>query len=137
MARTTAAAVQGVLVNDYDPNTPSLTPFIDAASVLVERCVARAAERSMTVSSSDWEILERWLAAHAYCCNDPTYLERQTQSARGRYMGTSGLGLNGTRYGQMALTLDPTGTLAKLGKTVQIEWLGLPESEQLDYDERD
>lgn len=140
MARTSSSAVQGILLKDYDDlDAPSLTPFIDTASNIVDQIVTCATAKGMTLSAATLELIERWLAAHSYVCSDPTYLEKQTQSARGRYMGTSGLGLEGSRYGQMAMTLDPSGCLRSLNKSLRAraEWLGLPPSEQTDYEDRD
>ncbi len=143
MARTTPAAVQGVLGPHYDGQT-SLTPFIDTANAIVERIAEQDADSIMT--SVRLEIVERWLAGHFYAHADQL---RQTESAGGKasatYQGQTGMNLSSTQYGQSAMLLDFTGLLAKLSKQAEeggrrkvgFQWLGLPPSEQTDYVDRD
>jgi len=63
--------------------------------------------------------IERWLAAHCIAMSD-----RETGIAKERigdntevtYSGKTGMGLTATRYGQMAISIDPSKTLAVVGK---------------------
>lgn len=140
MARTTTQAVQAILGADYDTlEEPDLTPYVETAAVLTAQMESCAEGRSYTHGAAQLEMIERWLAAHAYVCSDPTYLEKETQRARGKFMGTSGKGLEGSRYGQMAISLDGSGCLKSLNTQTrpQLLWLGLPPSEQTDYEDRD
>lgn len=134
MGRTTEDQVRGILLKDYDSqNNPSLDPFIEAASALTDGVVAAAARKGVVLGDASLELIERWLAAHGYCMNDPQYSEKQTGRARGVYLGDKAVkGLDGSRYGQHAKLLDPTGYLKALDKGggVGLYWLGLYPSEQ-------
>lgn len=139
MARTTEDAVKLLLLADYDSQVnPSLIPFIDSASALVDSAVVCAKAKNQPLDTDRQEIIERWLAAHAYTCSDPTYREKQTQSARGVFMGSSGMALQSSRYGQMAMMLDPSGCVASLSNQNQGQafWLGTRPSEATDYIDR-
>lgn len=140
MARTSESLVRGLLLKDYDNATsPDLAPFIDSAGALVDQVVACGVRKEVTVTNALAELIERWLAAHAYCMNDPQYSEKQTGRSKGVYLGDKNVkGLEGSRYGQHAKLLDPTGYLRSLDKTgaVGIQWLGLRESEQTAYEDR-
>lgn len=140
MSRTVPSAVQAILGPNYDTrNNPSLTPFIDAASAMVDDVVDCAAEEGTTLTAAKLELIERWLAAHFYHCSDPTYSSRSTEGASGSFMGQGTQGIEGSRYGQMALRLDPSGCLraTEKGSNGQFIWLGKPPSEQIDVDDRD
>lgn len=140
MARTTPILVKGILGGDYDEGlSPSLSPYIDTASMVIDQVVVCAVAKGVALTDLQLEMIERWLSAHCYTCMDPSYLEKQTQSARGRFFGTSGLGLDGSRYGQMAKRLDFSGCLASIDKPSRprMDWLGLVLSEQTDYEDRD
>lgn len=139
--RTTSAAVQALMLpgKDYDTeNAPSLTGFIATASVIVDRAVTCASNRGITISDTESELMERWVAAHAYCMSDPTYASKSTQGASASFTGQTGMHLEQTRYGQTAMDLDPSGCLARVGKQkfAYTAWLGLPESGQTDYEDR-
>lgn len=143
MARTTSELVQGLLLSDYGPTrsgaTPSLTPFIDTASAIVDQVATCATAKGSTLTSTQLELIERWLAAHAYCQSDQPYAEKKTQEASAVYQGRTGMNLDGTKYGQMAQTLDPTGCLSTLSKRNRVRaiWLGKAPSAQTDYPDRD
>lgn len=146
MARTDADAVKGVLRlgtegGDYDNvNNPSLTPYIDAASSVVDDVIDCATEKNVTLSTAKRELIERWLAAHMYAMSDQTYAKKKTGDAYSEFHGKTGLYLEATKYGQTALILDPSGCLREIGmggKQATFCWLGLPPSEQTDYEDRD
>lgn len=143
--RTTSSAVQGILRlgsegGDYDDaNSPSLDPYIESAASVVDDVVECATSKGVTLSSAKRELIERWLAAHMYCLSDQTYAREKTGDAEGVAHGQTGMFLESTRYGQNALTLDPSGCLRELssGKRVSFDWLGLAPSAQTDYEDRD
>lgn len=106
-----------------------LTEFIDAASQLVD-------DLCLTSGYTDVKLarIETWLAAHFYCILAPRrYVENvgQLQSTKETKVD---LGLNVTRYGQMAMQLDTAGNLAGnnnkmekiLPKKIRALWLGTP-----------
>jgi hypothetical protein len=141
MARTDAAAVKRVLMKDYDTrNEYSLQTFIDTASAIVDRVNTCATSKGYTLSTSELELIERWLAAHCYSMSDQPYFEKQTDKAYARYQGKTGMKLYASKYGQMAMTLDPSGCLESIGaeqrRVASCNWLGSLESEQTDYVDR-
>jgi hypothetical protein len=143
MPRTTVGAVQKILMKDYDlDGLPSLEPFIATASALMDRIVTCAIDNGTPLTDVETELIERWLAAHFYACSDRPYVSRTTDKAGATFAGQTGMYLEATSYGQMAVTLDWSGclsTLAAGGVTpvVGLDWLGKAPSEQTNYDDRD
>ena len=142
MARTTAAAVKLVMApgKDYDTNrSPDLTPFIDTASAVVDRVAACATAKGITLSSTELELIERWLSAHFHCVSDKPYSTRSTQGASGGFHGQTAMALDATLYGQTAKGIDYSGCLAAIfaKQKARMKWLGKPPSEQVDYVNRD
>jgi hypothetical protein len=146
MARTNADAVKGVLRlgsegGDYDDDfSPSLIPYIDAASMLIDQAVTCAAKKNKALTTTQQEILERWVAAHFYCCSDRTYQARNTAQAGGTFSGQTAMYLEATLYGQTAMRLDPSGCLAAIGgkqrNTARGIWLGKPDRDERAYEDR-
>lgn len=127
--RTTSSAVL-LLMDGVDPLT-DLTSFIEVASHIVDRI--SDADEDDEVSSATLELIERWLSAHAYAQRDPSVVPTSERAGPvgASYQSSVGLFLKNTRYGQMAILLDPTGTLLELsegrGKLVaSVHWLGTP-----------
>lgn len=140
--RTTVADVKAVLLpgKDYDTeDAPSLQPFIDTATVIVDRVATCATDRDKTLTSGELELIERWLAAHLYAMSDQTYASKSTAGASASFHGQTGMHLEATKYGQTAVTLDYSGCLTAIGKrqTARGAWLGKRKSEQTDYSSRD
>jgi len=118
MPRTDAASVMAIV--EVEPSV-DLTPFIDAASSLVDRIEG--------LDPDSLRRVETWLAAHFYCIRDPRYLTEKTDTVGGTIESKVGLNLAVTRYGQMAMVLDTTGTLRRLSEgrsTPNVYWAGLP-----------
>lgn len=138
MARTSSSSVQGVLLQDYDSNrSPDLSPFIDTANAIVTRAAACATARGITLSDSELELIERWLAAHCYKMSDQAVASRNTGKAGGSFQGQTAMYFESTKYGQTAVGLDYSGCLTALNKPrAQAFWLGKPESDQIDYEDR-
>lgn len=141
MARTTAKAVQDILLDNYDAeNKPSLTRFIEAANVLVTRVAACAAAKSKTLTAAELELIECWLAAHFYAYGpDLTYASKSTANKSATFHGKTEMNLDGTPYGQTAKGLDFSGCLAAFDKRQVASgfWAGKVPSEQIDYADRD
>lgn len=141
--RTSPSAVQGILLMDYDTiNNPSLTPFIETASVIADEVADYASENSIAITSEKLELIERWLAAHCYCLSDQPYTFKQTKAVSANFQGKTAMYFEATKYGQMAVTLDSTGYLSTIsegnvGVTVSGIWLGKPPSQQIPYVDRD
>lgn len=144
--RTDSEAVKGVLVDNYDEDEdtgegPDLTPFIEAASSVVDDVSACAIAKGKALTSAKLELIERWLSAHFYVMNDPTFRERANLTSKAVFDGSTGMYLEASRFGQMAVTLDSSGCLSAIAsgtrKKASAGWLGLPPSEQVPYWQRD
>lgn len=140
MSRASSADVRAIIDSDTALN---LSPFIEAASGLVDYIVTQDANSIM--SAAQLRKCETWLAAHFYAHRDPQYSTKSTEKASANFQGQTAMYLDSTVWGQTAKVLDLTGTLAKLddqartGKVrkATLTWLGLPPSGQTDYTERD
>lgn len=141
MSRTTDTAVKAILGILYNTETnPSLTAFIDSASVMVDNAVSCATLNGVTITDASLERMEAYLAAHLYGLQDQFLSEERTGKAAGKYQGMTGKGLDATTYGQMAKRFDPSGCLSQADEgvsLVSLNWLGKPPSEQIDYLDRD
>lgn len=142
MARTDSDSVKAVLApgGDYDLlNEPSLTPFITVANLIMNRVMTCASLKGVTISDDEALAMETWLAAHAYQASDQGYTSKSTEGASGSFMGQTGMGIDGTKYGQTALMMDPSGCLAAItrGSSASMMWLGKAPSAQTDYEDRD
>lgn len=138
MSRTNEDNVMGIMSNEYDiEETPSLIPFIDTASSMVDDLVECAAEKGVVLSDSKLELIERWLSAHFYSQSDKPYTESETIEARAKYNGQTKMYLESTLYGQTAVKLDPTGCLAAIAgeedKSAGVIWMGKRPSEQVPW----
>lgn len=145
MARTNAAAVQAILGGTATGSnwngTTSVDPFIATATVIVDRVETCAIADESPLTAAELELVERWLAAHCYQQFDKGYTQRSTLSASGSFEGQTGMYLESTRYGQMAMAVDPSGCLRAQnagGRTVATAvWLGKPPSEQVNVWDRE
>lgn len=138
-ARTNAILVQAILQDNYKAGV-DLTPFITAATTIVDRVATGAAAKCLPLTTSELELIERWLAAHFYCVNDPLYMSKSTGGASGNFQrGAPTEGFQTTDYGRQAVALDYSGVLNAIGKRsfASAVWLGKPPSEQIPYTQRD
>lgn len=142
--RTTSAAVRALLEpgKAYDTvDSPSLTPFIDAASAMIDDVNECATADGVTLGDTRLELIERWLAAHFYVMSDQAYTSEGTEGASASYQGQTAMFLTASKYGQMAMRLDKSGCLEAVGgaerKVASGFWLGKPPSGQTPYRNRD
>lgn len=138
--RTTSVLVKGILGDNYDTLVnPDLTPAITAANMVMNRVATMASTKGMALSTTELELIERWLSAHFYCVNDPLYTSRSTQGASGSFqVGQAIEGFGSTEYGRQAMAMDYSGCL-KVMSTKQravMTWLGKPPSAQIRYNQR-
>lgn len=133
--RTTETAIKAILGSHYD-GTSELQPFIDTATLLVDD-IAGSDE---SISLARLERIECYLSAHYYSLKDPIVQSRSTGRASGQFQGRTDLGFDGSRYGQEAKRLDPTGYLVRLDQPQRPKascmWLGKVPSDQLSAMER-
>jgi hypothetical protein len=105
--RATEQAVLGLM--DTTLTAEQITPFLESANVVVTgKCTG------VEYGAEVLELIERWLAAHLACSLDPQIAEETAGAGKWKYEGTSGTGLNASRYGQQVKLLDYKGTLANL-----------------------
>jgi hypothetical protein len=102
MVRATADSVKKLVPTDIS----DLTIFIETANMVVN-------DNLLTTGISEPGLtkIEIYLAAHFLCL-----VERQPKSQKfgdsaSKFLGVSGLGLNGTLFGQSAIILDYSGKL--------------------------
>ena len=107
MSRVKTAGVK-VLI---DTELVDLSVFIQAASVQVDTIAALG-----TLSAAVLKEIERWLAAHYVSMRVRQDAKATMGDTSHTYEGKTGMGLLSTRYGQQAVLLDTTGTLANAGK---------------------
>lgn len=115
----------------------SIKPFIDAANALTDYVSSQDSQNLL--NSALLIQIEKYLAAHFYEARDPQYDEKKTGDASSVFQGEWGMGLDRTSWGQNAKMLDVTGTLRSISKgvvRVSMDWLGLAESDQTDYVDR-
>lgn len=139
MSRTSESDVRAIISSD---STLDLSLFIQAASSLtdyVDNC-----DTAGLLSTRQLREIETWLSAWMYETRDQGYQEKKTGDASAIFQGRTGLYFEANFWGQRAVMIDITGCLAGLQeqavggkKSVNLVWLGKPESEQTDYVDRD
>jgi hypothetical protein len=142
--RTTSDAVKSILRDkgDYGPlpdgTDPSLDPYIDSASVVIDRVVACAARKRITIGSEEAEIIERWLSAHLYAVSDRPVQSESKGRGSHSLQGQTGMGFEFTGYGQQAMSIDPSGCLRTLNKGGRVGggWLGKNKPDRRTWTER-
>jgi len=116
-ARVTTAEVKEII----DTDLTDLTVFITVADQHVDRVAAA----DSSLAAATLKEISRWLAAHFTAIRDPRESKSTVGPTSFTYEGKTGMGLSFTRYGQQALLLDTTGTLANLGmKKASVDYLG-------------
>jgi hypothetical protein len=110
MPRTNESDVRAIFDTDLD--STSLTAWIEIASEYVDDIAAA----DSSLSSTRLETLEKLITAHFASSQDQRIQRADRNSASVTYQGETGEGFSGTKYGQQALALDPTGTLANSQK---------------------
>ena len=109
MARVTEAEVLEIMDNDLEEG--DVSPFVISANVFVTQHLGGK------LSEDVLKEIERWVAAHMVASTkDRQIKDTGADNAYIKYTGYWSEGLNGTSYGQMAIALDATGTLAILAK---------------------
>ena len=117
MARVTATEVKAIL-DDSELTDAQVDVFITSANTFVTDALTAA---SLTVATM--KEIERWLTAHMIASTR----ERQIKKAGAggadvEYTGYWSTGLNGTSYGQMAVSLDTSKTLEAMAQGKLAAW---------------
>lgn len=126
MARTSESEVRDIYSPHVDGtalNSTAVQFYIDAASALVDEHLGGS-----NVSSGQLQRIEALLACHYLAAGDPTELSFGESDAQGEFEAPSTIpaDLGETRFGRRALTLDPTGNLARIpsGDVSKAEFFG-------------
>jgi hypothetical protein len=118
------------ICKEVDEETPTteLDLFIGTAHIIVCEHLD-----GYGISTERLTIVERYLAAHYSAVTYTPSVFESVGKVQVSYSTKLGLGLDLTRYGQQAMSLDPTGNLKKMdkatGKRAMISWLGMTEEE--------
>jgi hypothetical protein len=114
--RTTPEAVKKILVK-YASGV-DFTAFIAPASDLVtEWCVNIPYAPRFPYASWRLEMIERWLAAHFYTAFHRQPIEKKLGEGTVKWDPKMGAwGFETSSYGQIAMTLDSNGSLARLNR---------------------
>lgn len=142
MPRVTESAVKAILDPGEDcDDIALLTPFLEAASTLVDSVVSVGATHGrlgLTLSTKQQAQLETWLAAAMYCFSDQQVQSQNAGGANVTYSGNGGEFLETNRYGRMACMIDVTRVLKPLveGRVAGFAWLGKVPSNQIPYSQR-
>jgi len=111
--RVTGTEVKAII--DTSLTASEVDPFITAASAMVDDLLSGSG-----LTTTQLKEVERWLSAHLVHIRDPKLSEQDINDASDKYqVGKFGMGLEHTAYGQQAMFLDTTGTLAKAGKATK------------------
>lgn len=110
MARTNENDVLEIINTDL--STASIDAWIGVANELVDDI----ADEDPTLDSSRLEKIEKLAAAHLLSSQDQRIENASRETASITYQGDTGMNFQGTKHGQAAIALDPTGVLAGAGK---------------------
>ena len=112
MARVTATEVKEIMDN-CTVSDPIVETMIGAATEVVDQAFAN----DTTIGTTLLKEIERWFTAHMLASTlHRQASEEKLDDAAVKYTGQWGKNLESTSYGQMVLTLDTSGKMAKLGK---------------------
>lgn len=108
MGRVTEQEVKQIITT-----TMNVLPFIKAASIVVADRLSGA-----DLSEETLKEIERWLSAHFLSVAQPQKKSQSIDGASETYAvpPVTNDGLKSTFYGQQALALDSSGTLANISK---------------------
>jgi len=111
MARVTKDEVRAIIVtNSTTIDDTALDSFINTANTFVTATLGS----STSLTSGQLKDIELYVAAHFVGIKDKRITSEKTGDASAKYEGKTEMGLKFTRYGQMAIMLDTSGTLAKV-----------------------
>ncbi len=109
--RTTVEKVQDIL-DDTELDDEIIESFINSANVFVTASLS-----GKGLSAALLTEIERWLSAHMIASTrERTASKEAAGTASIEYSGKWGEGLLSTSYGQTAVTMDTSGTLAAIAQ---------------------
>jgi len=99
------------LIEVFSTDIEDTTPFITTANLIVTDKLAGEG-----FTDAHLKEIEKYLSAHFASLMDPRIAQEKIGEVAVTYEGKTGLGLDGTKYGQTVKMLDTTGILASMGK---------------------
>ena len=115
MARVTQSEVEAILADDVPDEVADFTPFITAGNLIV---TDNLSDSALGISTATLKEIERWIVAHLVRVRSPMASSEKAGPVSEAAQYKLGLNLQVTTYGQQAIMLDPTGTLAMLSSGV-------------------
>lgn len=114
--------VKLVIGTETQMSDEDITSFITLATTLVSETVTET-----TLSANRLDLITRYLAAHLIAVSDDELRAASKKIGNTQYNFNEllGMGLKSTRYGQMALLLDTSGSLSSISP-VQASLKALP-----------
>ncbi len=117
MSRVTTDDVRDIFDTTLEDN--NILAMIAVADSIVSNGPALSTNVSLT--AIELKEIERWLAAHFCCIMDPIPLQAKIGDSMARNFPETvttawGPGLKQTVYGQQAIAIDRSGSLASMGK---------------------
>lgn len=113
MARTNSTDVAEILDTSLDTGSGgALEAWVEIAHEVVDDIAAV----DSSISATRLEQIEKLVAAHLASAQDQRAERISSESRSVSYQGDTGMHFEATKYGQNAMALDPTGTLADQGK---------------------
>jgi hypothetical protein len=106
-SRITASSVKAII----DTSIEDISIYIDTATTVVADRLSGKGLSENTLSK-----IELYLAAHFVALKERQVKAETIGEASNTYEGAVGMHLNASRYGQTAIILDSSGTLASIGK---------------------
>lgn len=104
--KTTVEKVRDIIETEL--TDPVVQSFIDGADTWMGPLY-----ENVTITETLFTEIQRWLTAHMIAFSrERMAISEEAGGAKIVYSGQYGVGLLGTSYGQMAVSLDNTGTLA-------------------------
>lgn len=115
MARVTVDEVRSIISTTADD--PTIHQYIASTQALMDLLIGKG------LTAPQMKEIERWLTAHLIASTrDRQAREEGAGGAYIKYTGLTYTGLRGTTYGQQAIVLDTSGTLAIIaGKSVKFK----------------
>jgi len=108
--RVTVTEVKQIIDVDSTIVDANLEVFIIAANLLTTRCSTLGG----LTDATQLKEIERWLSAHFIAIRDVRVASEKASVMSQSFQYKVDLNLNQTQYGQQALLLDTSGTLASL-----------------------
>jgi len=110
--RVTGTEVKTIFETDMIES--ELTPFITSVNTFIN-----ATTDLLTLSDALLKEIEMWLSAHFASAKDQRITYQSFGDSKAKFQGEYTYGLNATDYGQRAIMLDTTGTLADIASNLQ------------------